>query len=78
MAEVSAAAREAAMLGAPLDLKPREALRWVVRLATGEVAWLTARLRDNPAHATLLLKVRAEAMDRLAKYSALAEQIGAA
>ncbi len=80
MAEVSAVAREAAMLGAPLDLKPMEALLWVVRLTTGEVAWLTSRINENPADADLLLlllKVRAEAMDRLANYSALAHHVEA-
>ena len=77
MAEVSAAAREAAMLGASRDLRPVEALLWVIRLATGEVAWLTVKLRENPADVTVR-EVRGEAMDRLARYSALAERIGAA
>lgn len=107
----AAGAREAAVMGAPLDIDPFQALLWCVQIAAGEVEWLNGEIAQldeavvtpitrvesegvsyddegnrEPWHKhtktehkqelNLMLKVRHQALDRLANYSAMCIKAG--
>jgi len=87
---VAAAAREQAVfMGAPKDINPIDAIMWCIRIAAGEVEWLSNRMLEidreewyefTPLGKQLhvLARERAAAQERLVKFSKDALQMGLA
>jgi hypothetical protein len=77
----------AVFMGAPKDINPLDAILWCIRITAGEVEWLSAQIalvdRENWVEHTplgkqmnVLVRARAEAQDRLVKYSKDAITLG--
>jgi hypothetical protein len=76
-------------MGAPRDINPLDAILWCIRITAGEIDWLSTEIAKVPEdqwfeHSVLgrqmniLQKTRAEAQDRLVRYSKDAIQLGLA
>jgi hypothetical protein len=84
----AAISQEAAVfMGAPKDMNPIDAITWCIRITAGEVEWLSQQIatvdREEWVEHTplgkqmnVLVRARAEAQDRLVKYSKDAIQLG--
>jgi len=84
-----AAKQQAIMLGAPKDIDPVQALLWCIKITAGEVEWFTKQLETVETaqwfeetlmgrQLHILARARADAINRLAKYSADAIKLGIA
>lgn len=73
--------RQMVTFGMPIDVSPAEALLWLVRAASGHVAWLSAQVRDaedlTAEQTAALVKLYGEERDRLAGVSKAAIDGGA-
>jgi hypothetical protein len=76
-------------MGAPKDINPLDAIMWCIRISAGEVEWLSTEIAKVPMeewieHAyigkqlNVLQRARADAQDRLVRYSRDAIQLGLA
>lgn len=81
----AAAAAMARGFGDELEVEPIEALLWMVRAAAGEVAYTTARVAElqptalvDGGQLSVWILARRGAMDRLAKFAAMAVGAGVA
>ena len=76
-------------MGAPKDINPFDAIMWCIRITAGEVEWLSMQIADvdeedwiedtkfgKQMH--ILQRTRADAQDRLVRYSRDAIQLGLA
>lgn len=85
----NAAKKQAIFLGAPKDIDPVAALMWCIRISAGEVEWFNTQLEtvsegswyeETPIgkQMQILARGRAEAMNRLHRYSSDAIKLGIA
>lgn len=76
-------------MGAPKDINPLDAIIWCIRITAGEVEWLSAEIAKVPMEdwievayigkqMNVLQRARADAQDRLVRYSRDAIQLGLA
>jgi len=76
-------------MGAPKDINPFDAIIWCIRITAGEVEWLTTKIAEvNETdwiedtqfgkQMNVLQRTRADAQDRLVRYSRDAIQLGLA
>lgn len=82
---VEVARRTAVVMGVPEDLEPHEALLRCIKIAAGELTYMTQRVAEleKPMVATMFgpqlhtwITVRQQAMDRLVTYSKIALSAG--
>jgi hypothetical protein len=87
----NAIVQEAAQfMGAPMDINPFDAIIWCIRITAGEVAWLSTKIAEVDKEGDwfedthfgkqmhILQRTRADAQDRLVRYSRDAIQLGLA
>jgi len=76
-------------MGAPKDINPLDAIMWCIRITAGEVEWLSREIAKVPMEQwvevayigrqmNVLQRSRADAQDRLVRYSRDAIQLGLA
>jgi len=76
-------------MGAPKDINPLDAIMWCIRITAGEVEWLSTEIAKVPMEKWIeetyvgrqmhvLQRARADAQDRLVRYSRDAIQLGLA
>jgi|SRR5215472_7142785 len=76
-------------MGAPKDINPLDAIVWCIRITAGEVEWLSTEIAKVPMNLwieeayvgkqmNVLQRARADAQDRLVRYSRDAIQLGLA
>jgi hypothetical protein len=76
-------------MGAPKDINPFDAIIWCIRITAGEVEWLTTKIAEVNEEdwiedtqfgkqMNVLQRTRADAQDRLVRYSRDAIQLGLA
>ncbi|HKV43853.1 MAG TPA: hypothetical protein VJT32_04150 [bacterium] len=76
-------------MGAPLDINPLEAIVWCIRITAGEVQWLSMKIAEADEvdwientiagkQLNVFQRTRADAQDRLVRYSKEAIQLGLA
>jgi hypothetical protein len=76
-------------MGAPKDINPLDAILWCIRITAGEVEWLSTEIAKVPMELwieqtyvgkqmNVLQRSRADAQDRLVRYSRDAVQLGLA
>ena len=76
-------------MGAPKDISPLDAIMWCIRITAGEVEWLSREIAKVPIdqwievayigrQMNILQRSRADAQDRLVRYSRDAIQLGLA
>jgi hypothetical protein len=76
-------------MGAPLDINPLEAIVWCIRITAGEVQWLSMKIAEADEidwientiagkQLNVFQRSRADAQDRLVRYSKDAIQLGLA
>jgi len=81
--------QEAKFMGAPKDINPLDAIIWCIRITAGEVEWLSMKIAEVDEeqwieHTPLgkqmhvLQRTRADAQDRLVRYSKEAIALGLA
>jgi hypothetical protein len=77
----------AQFMGAPKDINPIDAITWCIRITAGEVEWLSVQIAEVDKQEwieytplgkqmNVLVRARAEAQDRLVRYSKDAIQLG--
>lgn len=87
--KLNAAKQRAVLMGAPKEINPVDALYWMIKIAAGEVEWLSDQIatldEEKWIEDTMLgkqmhlfVRERHQAMDRLATYSSQAIKLGLA